>query len=643
MSKKYFGKKNLLAAATVIAISGSLASGSAFAAQDLGQRISPAPQVSAAAQTAPVKRFIVTYRDGSVAKTSNAEALRSFNKALAGSGMSTMARQGNAARVVRQTALGGTVISLSAAVDRVQAAAVMRQLASDINVASVEIDEKVRHTGIAAPQSATPFFIPNDPSFPTRQWHLNAPDGTLTPQNAQANRGGANVPKAWDLADGHGIVVAVIDTGITAHPDIDTSLADAGYDFISDAQTSGRPTDDRVPGGWDLGDWTTEEPWLSECTNASNPPSDSSWHGTHVSGTSGAQITNNGVSGAGIAYGAKVLPIRALGHCGGYNSDINDAIVWAAGGPVPGMPANPNPAKVINMSLGGTGNCAAGSASAEAIRKATELGAVVVVAAGNHNGDASTRSPASCPGVITVAATGVTGKRAYYSGYGTTVEIAAPGGGVYMNDSTSTGVQANPDGFVWQAVNGGTKQPTTEYFIGGMAGTSMASPHVAGVVALMQGARLDANKPLLTPTQVTTILQQTVTSFPATPDRTIGPGIVNAHAAVQAAIAFGSTDPGDPTAIALTNKVVVNGVSGGEKLYSFQAAAGAVLTIMTYGGTGDVSLHVKRGAPPTASSNDGFSTRAGNSETVRITAPQAGTYYIRLSGTYAGLSLVARQ
>src|SRR3546814_719395 len=100
-----------------------------------------------------------------------------------------------------------------------------------------------------------------------------------------AKRGGSNVNNAWDIADGDVVVIAVLDTGITAHPDIDTSLADAGYDFITDAFVSGRDTDGRAPGGWDLGDWTTEDPWLSEGTNAQNPPDDSSWHGTHVPGT----------------------------------------------------------------------------------------------------------------------------------------------------------------------------------------------------------------------------------------------------------------------------------------------------------------------------------------------------------------------
>lgn len=631
-------KQHLLAAAT-LAVLASLAAGPAFATVK-GFPVSLPQPVST---NTSVQRFIVQYREGSAGRNSPSAAVSTVNKVLSAAGVST-ARSAVTARHLRKTATGRDVIVLPKAIDAAQARSVMARLTADPDVVSVYPDIREQLDTSNAPQ-----FIPNDPSFARNQWHLQPADGALTPAGQVANRGGANVTAAWDVADGSGIVVAVIDTGITVHPDLDTSLGNAGYDFIYDGETSGRQDGEgnfvngRVPGGWDLGDWTNEAPWSSECTAAS-----SSWHGTHVAGTVGAQLTNNGLGMAGVAYGAKVLPVRALGHCGGWSSDIDDAIIWAAGGTVAGVPANQHPAHVINMSLGGSGSCAAGSPRAEAVNQAIARGAVVVVSAGNHNGEASTRSPASCEGVITVAANGVTGKRTYYSGYGSAVEISGPGGGVYVNDAAS-GSQANPDGFVWQAVNSSTKAPGTTTGYGGKAGTSMSAPHVAGVVALMQGARLDAGKPLLTSTEVTNLLQQTVTAFPAAPDQPIGPGIVNAHAAVLAAIAHaGSTpgqpgDPSDPQATPLANKVALAGQSGGEKLYSFIAESGSVLSIMTSGGSGDVSLHVKRGAVPTAASNDGFSTRAGNSETVRINTPTAGTYFIKLSGTYSGLSITARQ
>jgi serine protease len=325
---------------------------------------------------------------------------------------------------------------------------------------------------------------------------------------------------------------------------------------------------------------------------------------------------------------------------------------------VDGVPDNQNPAQVINLSLGGTGACAADDDAALAVAQARALGAVVVVSAGNSNADASGYSPASCPGVITVASNGVTSKRAFYSNYGSAVEIAAPGGGVYANDGSS-GNQAY-DGFVWQAKNPGTTTPVpvgqinaaTAY--GGMAGTSQAAPHVSGIVALMQGARLDADLPLLTPDEVLSILQSTAKAPHVTPDRPIGAGIVDAAAAVTAAVNVEEPcdpqteecEPPGPTATPLTNKVPVaglTGAAGSEALYSFEAQAGAVLSIMTYGGSGNVSVYVGLGEEPTTESYDSKSARAGNSETVRFTAPTAGTYYIKLTGAYSGLTLVARQ
>src|SRR5690606_7514122 len=125
------------------------------------------------------------------------------------------------------------------------------------------------------------------------------------------------------------------------------------------------------------------------------PPQDSgsSWHGTHVAGTIAA-VTNNGIGVAGVAYNAKVVPVRVLGKCGGLTSDIADAIVWASGGSVTGVPSNPYPADVINMSLGGGGSCS--STTQAAINTARSNGTVVVVAAGNENTNASNSNPANC-------------------------------------------------------------------------------------------------------------------------------------------------------------------------------------------------------------------------------------------------------
>jgi serine protease len=192
-----------------------------------------------------------------------------------------------------------------------------------------------------------------------------------------------------------------------------------GYDFISDAAIAndggGRDADATDPG-----DWTA----ANECA-AGEPASNSSWHGTHVAGTIAAK-TNNGVGVAGVAYNAKIVPVRVLGKCGGYTSDIADAIIWASGGTVTGVPANANVAKVINMSLGGGGAC--DTTTQNAINSARSRGTVIIVAAGNENQNASNSNPANCAGVVAVAATGKTGGRASYSNYGTVVDVAAPGG-----------------------------------------------------------------------------------------------------------------------------------------------------------------------------------------------------------------------
>lgn len=638
--------------ATVIA--GVLATTAANAAERTPQR-GDAPRVdtSAMASQKAFDRFIVTYRDGSVEKSSRSAAQRSVATAaqragLAGAKSAARAKP-LAVNYLRKLAVGSDLVRTSRKLDRVEAEALMRQIAANPAVSRVEPDVMMRAVrDVKAPSFLkAQTFTPDDTYYAKYQWHLKAPDGTAT-QGGVANRGGANVNNGWDLADGNGVVIAVLDTGLTTHVDIDSSLIDAGYDFITDAFVSGRATDGRVAGGYDIGDWTTEEPWLSECTNASNPPSDSSWHGTHVAGTAGAEKTNNAAGMAGVAYGAKILPVRVLGHCGGYTSDIADGIIWAAGGTVAGVPANANPAQVINMSLGGSGACSADSVTGQAVAQANALGAVVVVSAGNSGADAANYSPASCPGVITVAATGITSKRAFYSNYGATVEIAAPGGGVYPNDGSS-GTPGN-DGFVWQALNSGLTTPVpNDADYGGYAGTSQAAPHVSGVVAMMQGARLDAGLPLYTPAEVLANLQSTAYTPVVTPTQPIGAGIVDALAAVQQAVEVPcdpETEVCGPDATPLVNKVPVTGLAGtagSEALYSFEAEAGSVLSIMTYGGRGNVSVYVGFDEEPTTDVYDSKSTRAGNSETVRFRAPQAGTYYIKLTGTYSGLTLVARQ
>jgi serine protease len=210
-----------------------------------------------------------------------------------------------------------------------------------------------------------------------------------------------------------------------------------------------------------------------------------------------------------------VQPVRVLGKCGGYTSDIADGIIWASGGTVSGLPANATPAKVINMSLGGGGAC--DTTSQNAINSARSRGTVVVVAAGNENQNASNSNPANCSGVIAVAATDRNGARAYYSNFGSIVTLAAPGGDVRASSSNG----------ILSTLNAGTKAPGADSYAY-YQGTSMATPHVAGVVALMLSA-----KPTATPDQIKAALQSSARAFPGTCSG-CGSGILDAAAAVAA-------------------------------------------------------------------------------------------------------------
>lgn len=339
---------------------------------------------------------------------------------------------------------------------------------------------------------------PNDTLY-SNQWHYFDPVG------------GANLPATWDITTGStSTVVAVVDTGYRPHADLSGKIL-PGYDFISNTFVAndggGRDADASDPGDWVA---------ASECYSGSSA-NNSSWHGTHVAGTIAA-VTNNSAGVAGVNWNAKILPVRVLGKCGGYTSDIMDGVTWAAGLSVPGVPANPNPAKVINMSLGGAHTCS--TTEQTAIDAATAAGAVVVVSAGNSNADASNYGPASCNNVITVAASGQTGDRAYYSNYGSVVEIAAPGG------------DYNVDTMVLSTLNAGLTTPGADAYAY-YQGTSMAAPHVSGIASLMMGQNT-----ALTPAQVTQIIRNTARAFPggSTCNTSIcGSGIIDAGAAVAAA------------------------------------------------------------------------------------------------------------
>ena len=367
---------------------------------------------------------------------------------------------------------------------------------------------------------------PNDTLYPN-MWNLKDPASqTTSPWGGAQGGGGANLPGAWAITTGaSSVVVAVLDTGILAgHEDL-VGRTVPGYDFLSSAVTAndgdGRDANPADPG---------------DCTDASL--CGSSFHGSHVAGTIGA-ASNNGLGVTGVNWASKLQSVRVLGVGGGPDSDIADAIRWAAGLPtsdgVSPWPqgTNPTPARVLNLSLGGVGAC--GMAMQSAIDAAVGNGAVVIVAAGNEDGGltAAPKSPATCANVITVAALAPDGSRAPYSNYddGVTkyVTIAAPGG--------SGASPFGGAGRILSTVDGGDTVPLNDNAYFGYSGTSMATPHVAGVASLV----LSVN-PSLTPAQVKTILTSSARPFTSywgpTWDCTTarcGVGMLDAAAAVQLA------------------------------------------------------------------------------------------------------------
>jgi serine protease len=547
-----------------------------------------APVAAMAADAGFTDRIIVKYRNTSALAAAAGQAAQ-----LRGTDLPA-ARLGVTMNRLRATALGAQVLKADRRLSLSEAEQLARDIvASDPNVEYAEPDRILRHT-----------LTPNDPRY-NEQWHYFEAAG------------GINAPLAWDKSTGTGVVVAVIDTGYRPHADLAGAFL-PGYDFISDTfvanDGNGRDTDASDPGDWiNPGECGPGDPAAFEA---------SSWHGTHVSGTIAAR-TNNSLGVAGVAFNARIVPARVLGKCGGFTSDIADAIVWTSGGTVSGVPANANPAKVLSISLGGSGAC--DTTTQNAINSARSRGANVVVAAGNSNANSANFTPANCSGVVTVAAVGRNGGKASYSNFGATVEVAAPGGSGGANSVLST-------------LNAGSTSPGADSYAL-YNGTSMATPHVSGVVALMLSV-----KPTLTPDQVTSILQSTARAFPATCSQ-CGAGIVNASAAVDAAI--GGTTPPPPGTIAevepndsrtasqliSVDNTTVNGTIGTTSDNDYYrltlAAGGTLVATLTPNPTSDYDLYVYNSNGTLIGSSE-LGTGAVDTVTVTNTGSSAFVRYVRV-------------
>jgi serine protease len=489
----------LLCAGTATSVAAPLPAPDAQTAANAAATAAPA-----ASAEKPVERLIVGY------KTKAAEA--KSDDAAAKDAKAKGKKAGKSLDFDRRLGTGAALVDLGAELGTADTADVMDAFRADPDVAYVVPDTRMYATAVQ----------PNDTEY-NRQWDLFEA------------RAGMNVPGAWDKATGEGVKVAVIDTGYVAHSDLAANVI-AGYDFISDPfmgnDGGGRDSNPADPGDWlNAGECGTDQngqPVPARDTN-------NSWHGTHVAGTIAA-ATGNGKGIAGIAYNATIQPVRVLGKCGGTTADIIDAITWASGGSVQGVPANANPADVINMSLGGGGSCDSGTQSA--INGAVSRGTTVVVAAGNSNANAANFNPASCSNVITVAASDREGNRASYSNYGSVVDIAAPGGETAVSSANG----------IWSTLNSGTRSVGSENYVA-YQGTSMAAPHVAGLAALMNQA-----DPSLTPGQIETAIKNNARTLPGTCSGGCGAGLADAAATLGAG--GGTEEP--PTGNVFTNSANVS-------------------------------------------------------------------------------------
>lgn len=502
---------------------------------------------------------------------------------------------------------------------RVQPAVPGEPLAATL--ARLRVDPAVEYA--EADQKRYAQAAPNDPLYATAQWYL---------KNAVDTPSAIDAVTAWDTTTGtDSIVIADLDTGVRFdHPDLLAAGAGGrllpGYDFISNAAAAndgnGRDADAYDPGDWiDSTDTGTTQ--FRNCDLSS-----SSWHGTLVAGILGA-LTNNNTGIAGVTWNSRILPVRVLGKCGGYDSDILDAMLWAAGLPVPGVPTNTAyPAKIVNMSLGSEDSCP--RSYQEVISQLTALGVLVVVSAGNgyDNGNGyeggPVDAPANCAGVVAVAGLRHAGTKVGYSNLGREIALSAPAGNC-----------VNPEGQpclypIDTTTNTGTTIPAGHDYtdqINFSVGTSFSAPIVSGIAALM--VAVNGN---LETAQLIDRLQEGTTAFPSDPDLsnchvpantsdlqtecncttlTCGAGMANAVGAVAAALRPIAVITA-PTSVAPGQDVSFQG--GGSS-----AANGRIINVYSW------SI-VKGGATPPGISG-------ADTATATLTAPASGSYTASLTVT----------
>jgi serine protease len=404
-----------------------------------------------------------------------------------------MARTGSTLRAARPITDLLHVIRVQPAVTGEPIAATLERLRADPEVEYAQVDQR-----------RYPHATTNDPLF-SEQWYLQ-PGSATTPSAVDA-------VTAWDTTTGStGIVIADLDTGVRfEHPDLQWAGSGGrllpGYTFISDTFVA-NDGDAQDADASDPGDWVIQAD-LSKPECSAGTAGNSSWHGTRVSGLLGA-LSNNGTGIAGVTWSAWLLPVRVLGKCGGLDSDIVAGMLWAAGIPVSGVPNNPYPARIENMSLGGTGLCP--PLYADVIAQLTAQGVLVVASAGNEGGPVD--APANCAGVAGVAGLRHAGTKVGYSSLGPEIALSAPAG------NCPTGSPCTYQ--ITTTINQGTTTPAADGYTDQLnhpnLGTSFSAPLVSGIAGLMLA--VNGN---LTSAQLIARLREGAQPFPQTSPGTVPP------------------------------------------------------------------------------------------------------------------------
>ncbi|NBX21394.1 MAG: peptidase S8, partial [Betaproteobacteria bacterium] len=423
-----------------------------------------------------LQRILVTFKDNSAPRSSRQATVEQRMKDR----MASAASEASSGKVkglsyLRAVSGNSHVYLTDKSLDRSSMQTVIQALANDPAIESVSIDERM------VPHA----FSPNDAAYVNNtQWQLKAPTTDL---------GAANFAGAWNRVtsasiaiSGENVVVAVLDSGYRPHADLAANLL-SGYDFVSTDPVGLYSSTLITANDGDGRDNSALDPGDGNTISADCELSTSSWHGTRVAGIVSA-VTDNTNGMAGTAYKAKVLPVRVLGVCGGYISDVIDAMRWAAGITVNGL-TNATPAKVINLSLGGSGTCDSRYQSAiDEVR--ISKNATVVVSTGNQSSDTTITQPANCKNVIAVTSHRTDGTSPTFANVGAGTSISAPGVSIYS--TSNTGTQA-PLADTFQSANG----------------TSFSAPMVSSVAAMLYQI-----KPSITPDEVTSRIINSVRSFP---------------------------------------------------------------------------------------------------------------------------------